>query len=86
MSKTKTKAIVNIGYTRYVIDIDVAVQLVEILGNAELYREEWRSAEDGGTVYNVWAQDPKKMNELTITPLSHTSYEMYKLAGQPEGK
>jgi hypothetical protein len=85
MSKTisKMKAIVPIGYHRYVMDIDDAVRLLEIMGNAELYTEVWRKEAEGGTSYHVWAQDPKSIGEHSVKPLPHSLYDMYKLAGEP---
>jgi hypothetical protein len=85
MSKTgnKTKAVVSIGYHNYVMDIEDAVQLIEIMSRAEMYNEIWRKAEEGGTTYHIWDQDPKSLKAFTIIPLSNVLYDMYKLAGEP---
>ena len=86
MSKQSSKAIITIGYTKYVVDIEDAIKLSEILANAEMYEEKWRKSEEGlsGTTYHVWEQDAHVEHTLKVLPTS--LYRLYKLAGKPEEK
>ena len=84
MTKQSSKAIITIGYTKYVVDVEDAIKLSEILANAEMYEEKWRKVEDGGTTYHIWQQDAHVEHTLKVLPTS--LYKMYKLAGKPEEK
>ena len=82
MSKLTAKAIVEVGYTKYVMEASDAVTIANILANAELYAEKWRTSAEGGTSYYIWEQD--KHIETPIRVLPTNLYNMYKLAGKPE--
>lgn len=79
-----SKAIVRLSYANYVLDTDKAVKLAEILASAEMYADQWRKAEDGGTTYHVYEQD--SASELPIRVIPDNLYRMYKLAGKPVEK
>ena len=79
-----SKAIITIGYTKYVVSVSDAVKLAEILGDAERYTETWRKAEDGGTTYHIWEADTHE--EYSVKVIPDALYRMYKLAGKPEEK
>lgn len=79
-----SKAVITIGYTKYVVSISDAVKLAEILGDAERYSETWRTAEAGGTSYNIWEADTHE--EYSVKVIPDALYRMYKLAGKPEVK
>lgn len=77
-----SKAIVSIGYKKYVLEIGDAVTLGRLLATAELYEEKWRRQEDGGTTKHVWGQE--EGDGFTVTILPEAAYHIYKLAGQPK--
>lgn len=77
-----TKAIISIGYAKYVVDASDAVKLAEIMANAELYTDKWRKPEDGGTTHHIWEQDEHTETPIRVIP--NNLYRMYKLAGKPE--
>lgn len=81
----KTKAIVQIGFTNYVLDVDKAVALTELLTDCEIYEEKWRKQEEGGPTYHVYPQDSEK-GMLTLKVIPKTFYNMAKMAGKPEDK
>ena len=71
--------IVSLGYTNYVVPTKDAVQLLEILEKAEMYRKEYR--DKNNSTHHVWAQDD---TTFTGTVISDDLYRMAKLAGRPE--
>lgn len=76
------KAIVAIGYANYVLDVDKAVQLIELLDEAELYEDEWGKEK---TTHYIYEQDPRDLvRSLKIMPASF--YRVAKMAGKPEKK
>ena len=77
-----SKAIVGIGYKRYVLEIEDAVTLGRLLATAELYEEKWRRVEDGGTTKHVWGQE--EGDGFTVIILPEAAYQIYKLAGKPK--
>jgi hypothetical protein len=71
--------IVTVGYTTYVMPTKDAVQLMEILEKAEVYRKNYHEKQP---THHVWAQeDTTFMGTLMPDDL----YRMAKLAGKPEG-
>lgn len=78
-----SKVIVELGYTKYLLDTKEAVELVEILSKAEIYKEVWHKEEDGGTTYHVYAQDCVT-SSMSIMP-DHLC-RMARLAGKPQEK
>lgn len=77
----KTKATVQLGYAQYVLDIDKAITLLELLAQAEIYEEKWHKQEDGGTTYHIFDQEQEGVRQLKVLPT--TFYNMAKLAGKP---
>jgi hypothetical protein len=75
-----SKVIVELGYNKYLLDTKEAVDLVEILSKAEVYKEVWHKEEDGGTTYHVYEQDRVK-SSMSIMP-DHLC-RMARLAGKP---
>ena len=80
----QNKAIVSVGYNKYVVDADDAITLTRIMMSAEKYREVWRKQEDGGTTYHVWEPEHNEMEDIGIKVLPSVRYKMYKLAGKPQ--
>ena len=79
------KAIVNFGYSDYIVDAEDALTLYNILSKAERYKRDYRSKDEGGPLHYVWEQDNEdEMRNFTI--MSDSLYRMAKLAGKPQGK
>jgi hypothetical protein len=79
-----TKVIVTMGWNcEYVMDADKALTMLELLKDAEIYKEQYRSADKGGTLYHIYAQDKEI---CTMKVLSKNFYNLAKLAGKPEEK
>lgn len=77
------KAIVQVGYTQFVLDTQKALALLELLAEAEVYEEKWRKQEDGGTTHHVYPQDTNDgIRQLKVVPTAF--YHMAKMAGKPE--
>ena len=76
----KTKVIITIGYTKYVMDLDKAVQVMEAFCHMEKYEAVYHKPEDGGTTLHIY---PETMT-ATIEVIQESLYQMAKLAGKPE--
>jgi hypothetical protein len=76
------KAIVTIGYTTFVMDMDKATALMTLVGNAETYDTKYHKADDGGTTHHVYDMD---VNSVSLKLMSDSMYSMAKLAGKPVG-
>ena len=78
-----TKAIIRIGYDQFVMDAEDALTIHEILAKAECFKRNYRSKDEGGTLYYVWQQDAEtEPRNIEIMP--DNLYRMAKLAGKPE--
>ena len=86
----KTKEIemvvVDIGYKKYIMPRDKAMQLVEVLEGAEIYEEKYWSdekrKENGMTetyTYHVYANEAN----FSMQIMSDSKYQMARLAGKP---
>lgn len=76
------KVIVEFGYDRaFVMDADRALTLLDLLKDAEVYKEIYRAKERGGNTYHVFPQQ-KELCSLKV--LSSNMYSLAKLAGKPE--
>ncbi len=76
------KVIVEFGYDRaFVMDADRALTLLDLLKDAEVYKEVYRSKEKGGNTHHVFPQQ-KELCSLKV--LSSNMYSLAKLAGKPE--
>ena len=76
------KAILNIGYTEYVLDIEIAIKLAAVLTDAEIYKRVYRSDANGGPTTHVYT-NPRNEN-ATITIMSDAHINMSRLAGAPK--
>jgi hypothetical protein len=77
------KAIVQVGYTNFLLDTPKALALLELLAEAELYEEKWRKQEEGGTTYHIYPQDTNEgIRHLKVIPQAF--YQMARMAGKPE--
>jgi len=80
-----TKAIVRMGYDKYVMDAEDALAIHEILAKAEHYSSKYQSKDDGGTLHYVYPQDATdEMRSFELMP--DALYRMAKLAGKPDNK
>lgn len=77
---TKAKALYTVGYTTYVLGLQDAVTVAEILGRSEVYEEKWRKGEKPNT-HHIY--DNVKTDMGTIRLITDTFYNMAKLAGPP---
>jgi hypothetical protein len=72
--------IVSLGYAQYVMPTKDAVQLLEILENAERYVNKYRAKEE--STHHVWPSD----TIFEAKMIGNELYNMAKLAGKPEEK
>jgi hypothetical protein len=73
-----SKAILEIGYTKYVLDLSDAVSIVEKLSAAEVYEE--RYVQGGSNTYHIYEG---ASNLGTLKLISDSLYNMARLAGKP---
>ena len=73
-----TKAVIDIGFNKYVLDLKDAVTVLEMLGKAEKYETKW--GKEGGTSHYIYSQE-ESMGSLSL--LGENLYRMAKLAGKP---
>jgi len=79
------KALIRIGYNNYVMDVSDAVNILEIMGKAELYQAKRDyKATPTTTSYHVWSQEMNGDDNMTIQLLPDTLYRVAKLAGKPQ--
>jgi hypothetical protein len=79
-----SKVIVNMGWNKeFVMDSDKALTMLDLLKDAEIYKENYQSAEKGGSTFHIFPQD-KVLCDLRV--LSSGMYNLAKLAGKPEEK
>jgi hypothetical protein len=81
--------VVDIGYKKYIMPRDKAMQLVEVLEGAEIYEEKYWSdekrKEKGMTetyTYHVYANEVN----FSMQIMSDSKYQMARLAGKPQEK
>ena len=76
-----TKVIMSLGYNEYVLDIQDAVTVIDIMTKAERYKVKWRK--DDKSTHHVW-HDEENMASLAIKPVGENLYRTAKLAGEPK--
>ena len=75
-----TKVIMNIGYNEYVLDIQDAVTVMELMTKAEKYKSRYTN---GDYTHHVW--DNEGYNPVTfLKPINENLYRTAKLAGEPK--
>ena len=77
------KAIVSVGYRKYVMNIEEAITFGNLLAKAEQYDEKWHKDTGNGssTTKHIWEIDEDSYN---IVILPDAAYTTYKLAGKPK--
>ena len=73
------KAVVAIGYNKYVVDVGDAVTLLTILTKAEKYEEKWAPT---GATKHVYEMGEESVMFINVLP--DAAYTTYKLAGKPK--
>lgn len=80
-----SKIVVEISHTGYVLDSKDAIQLVELISKAEIYRERWQAKEQGGTTYHIFPQD-RDASRVSLKFLTDDEVKVMRMAGKPEEK
>ena len=76
------KVIVEFGYDKaFVMEADKALTLLDLLKDAEVYKEQWRGQDRGGNTYHIF---PQQKELCSMKVLSSNMYSLAKLAGKPE--
>lgn len=76
------KAVINIGYKKFVVDVEEALTIANAIVGAEQY-EGRGYGED--RVAHIWPQ-PVFGGEYEVTFISEEQYRLAKLAGEPPEK
>lgn len=76
-----SKVCVNIGYKKYVMEVEDAMQFTALLANSEEYEEVSRREAEGGITYHVY--DIGAGVGFSMNLISDSLYQMAKLAGKP---
>jgi len=81
--------IVDIGYKKYIMPKEKAMQLVEVLESAEIYEEKYwsedRRKESGMTETYTYHVYPNETN-FSMQIIGDSKYQMARLAGKPQEK
>jgi hypothetical protein len=76
-------AIVDTGYRKVVLPMDKAMQLIDLLAEAEIYETKYhRNSKDEPShkTHHIYKEANRVIEMMAI---SDEHYEMYKLAGKP---
>lgn len=76
-----TKAILSVGYSEYVLDVQDAIAIAEILGKAERYESAYHSGSSSRT-HHIYESEASDLGSLKLIPDGF--YRMAKMAGKPE--
>ena len=73
--------VINVGYTKYIMENAKAVKLIELLEDAEVYENKYGrdSSGESYTTYHVYPNEDNFSMEL----IPATKYQLAKLAGKP---
>jgi hypothetical protein len=80
------KAIVHLGYHEYVLDLQDAAKVLDILSTAEVHRTKYHTGEGGRTgftSYHIFSQEDGD-GRTNLTVLSDDAYRKAKLLGKPD--
>lgn len=80
------KAVVTLGWNKYVMELDDAVTVVKALSNAEQMQDKYISAAESptGSGFTKYFIFPQEEFNPTISFLTDDRYNIGKLAGKPE--
>lgn len=77
------KAILKLGHTDYVLEVEDATKIMVMLENAEVFQAKYRPKEEGGYLYYAYQKDQAEgLPTMQLVP--DYIYNMAKLAGKPE--
>lgn len=74
-----SKAIFNIGYKEYVMNLKDAVAVAEALAKAEIHESIYRKGTD--RTYHIYPNESSDVGSIKL--ISDSFYQMAKLAGEP---
>jgi uncharacterized metal-binding protein len=80
-----SKAVVEIGYRKLVLPLAKAVQVVDLLGDAEIYETAYHKDEVNDKsvkTHHIFGVDID--NSIQMHIISDVEYSKYKLAGKPK--
>ena len=77
------KLILSFGFTKYVVDADKGLTIMQALQNAEKYEDVYK---DGQTTRHIYDEAESGGVSITATIITDSFYKMAKLAGKPERK
>jgi len=87
--KGGSMVIVDIGYKKYIMPKEKAMQLVEVLESAEIYEEKYWSEDKrkelGMTETYTYHVYPNEAN-FSMQIIGDSKYQMARLAGKPQEK
>jgi hypothetical protein len=87
--KGGSMVVVDIGYKKYIMPKEKAMQLVEVLESAEVYEEKWWSEDKrkelGMTETYTYHVYPNEAN-FSMQIIGDSKYQMARLAGKPQEK
>ena len=75
------KAIIEIGYKKYVVDAAEVATYLKLLSGGERYLKKWRPKEEGGHTYHVW-KDVSDDQSITVEYITDELYHIAKMAGK----
>lgn len=76
------KAIIQIGYTNYVLDTPKALALLELLTDAEVYETKYHVVEASYT-HHIFQRE-SSYDTYTLKLITKAQYDMAKLADKPD--
>ena len=84
------KALIRVGYTAYVMDVEQALVVAKAIADAEEFERIYIPSEKSETgkshyAYYVWERDTTE-DTIRLELLSDSLYKMAKLAGKPDHK
>ena len=80
-----SKAVIQLGYSSYVMDLEDAIKVINALMNSERYEAKYIGGEHRYT-YHVWTVDEDAKDPTThmVTMIPDALYRIAKLAGKPD--
>ena len=80
------KAVISMGYNEYILDLQDAIAVLELLDKAERYQSKYHSKTDDQpsfTSYHVYSQEGDAATKNLVL-LSGDAYRKAKLLGKPD--
>ena len=79
-----SKVLISFPAQGYVVDADVALKLLDTMKNYEVYKKKYGEGND--YTHHIYSPSLRDIvyGDITIKPLPDDSYQLAKLAGDPE--